>query len=89
MARRRTLLDPLEQQFDGILGDFFHERRESTHFFFEPQLTEKLILQFLPWTAAQLVRNCHSYRGDLAPPGEQGHDLVKLIREYARRFGSI
>ena len=52
------------QQFGGFQGDFFHERRESTHLFFEPHFSEKLVIQLLPWGAGQPVRIFDSYRGE-------------------------
>ena len=47
--------------------------------FFEPHLTENLILQLCLLGATQPVRICDGYRGDLVPPGDQRHVPVRLI----------
>ena len=57
----RTLLDLFPQQFDGLLGDFFQEYRESANLFLEPHMADKVMIQ--------LLRD--SYRKVVVPPGEQ------------------
>ena len=75
----RTVLDLFLHQFDGLLGDFSHV---------ELHLTEKSVLQHLPWEAAQPVRICHSDREDVVPPGEQSHVSVRLIRKLPKMLVS-
>ena len=76
----RILSDRFHEPFDGLLGDYLDECRESVHMLSEPQK----MIQLRPLRSAQPVRICDGYRGDVVPPSEQRHVPARLILEPSK-----